>query len=496
MAIIIILGFTMLFMWGTIAFSYGSGAVCNGKYVLGITLLESWRNEEEVREIMGLYRRGKKRIDWIGLMLIVPMLMLNGYLSVTVAVLMLWFGLLASLHQENVRCCAKKLYAVKEKNGWFTGNTHVVRVDTALSARQDKGAVSLWWLLPAYLAGSVGCAWAWQASGGSLLSRLFGWGPAGIFVKAEVLLLLVILGIRKARSQVYCSDTNANQKIDKVMRYEWSRCITIHAYGVAVLAWYMGWRLRHGSLEGTERYVYEGERMLAVLGLLFIMGGTFYVVCKTYFRVKKVKEQVLNGLAMAGEEVYGDDDEYWLNGYPAGVRPIGAKQSMGLQEKRIGIGWTTNNSLQANTLDKAVLVFIAVSILGICLFLAPFDFAKITMEMDDTKCRIQAASMGCSFALEDVETVELVQKRPSMSKKSGYDSNRFFLGDFRVSGYGTCKVFLSLQNDMAVRVETKDKIVWFNSENPDETERFYGELSAALLSRRPLPGLVYALSVL
>lgn len=475
MAIIIILGFTMLFMWGTVAFSYTGGAVCNGKYVLGITLLEPHRKEEEVREIMETYGRQKKRIDWMGLALILPVLMFNGYLSVTVALLMIWFCLQASLHQENVRRCAKKLYAVKQKKGWLAGNTHVVRIDTALSARQEKGAVSLWWLLPAYLAGGVGCVWAWQASGGSLLSQIFGWGPVGIFVKVEILFLLVSVGIRKARSQVYCSDTDANQKMDKVVRYEWSRCITVHAYATAALTWYMGWRLRDTSAQEAERYVYEGERMLALLGLLLVMGGSLYLVCRTYLRVKKVKEQVLYSLAMAGEEVYGDDDEYWLNGYPAGKQSAGG----GLQEKRIGIGWTTNNSLRANTLDKAVYAFIAVSILGICLFLAPFDFAKITMELDDGRCRIQAASMGYSFALEDVETVELVDQRPSMSKKSGYDSNRFFLGDFRVSGYGACKVFCSLQNDMAVKVETKDKIIWFNSENPDETKRFYEKLMAS-----------------
>lgn len=485
MAIIIIMAFTMLFMWGTVVFCYQNSAVENGKYVLGITLSAQHRREEEVLEIREDYRRVMKKINLLGLAGGVFVLLLCDYLSLVILALMIWFGLLIYFHQENVERCARRLYRVKQKNGWLTGNAHVVRIDTVLSSIRDKGAVSFWWMIPAYLAGFAGCIYAWQQKAGAALdgevrsagSTSFPWVIFVTFAGTEFLFFLIYAAIRKAKAQVVCGDTAINQKLDRTVRREWSRCMVLHAYGMAAFTVCMGWL--NGRSASVDRYPDTGGIGAAGTLVLFGMLGSVCTLYVSWRNVKKVREQVYDALSESGTEIYGDDDEYWLNGYPAGMRPSG------FAEKRIGIGWTTNHSLKSTTADKAVMAMIGIFCVGICLFLMPYDFAQIKMEIADGRCRVSAASMGGSFALEDVEQIMLMPQRPSMSKRNGYDSNRFFLGDFRVQGYGTCKTFVSVKNNMVIMVETKDRFFWFNSESREETLLFYETLMEAMEDRLP-----------
>lgn len=464
MAIIIILSFTLLSMWACVVLCYRTGAVENGKYLLGITLPAQYRREVEVLEILADYRRAMRMINLAGLAACMPVLMLNVYLSVAFLAIMIWFGLLIYFHQKNVTDCAGRLYRVKQEKGWLSANPHIVRVDTVLSSQKDRGACSVWWLLPPCLIAAGSCLGIGRIGYEGAKGLLFWVLPVSLFC-AEAFLVFAVWGVRHARSQVYCSDSAANRTIDRVVRHEWGICMILHAWGTALLGLYAAW-----CLCGRGKFPGGQDGMVSLALLLLCATGSLFSVYRAYERVKRVKEQVFFALSKENGEVYGDDDEYWLNGYPAGKRPSG------LTEKRIGIGWTTSASLQGDPTEKAVLILTGIVTIAICLFLMPFDFAHVELEISGTECHVGAASMGSSFDLADVEEITLLQERPSMSKRNGFDSNRCYLGDFRVQGYGTCKVYLYLRNDSVIRVVTPDRIIWFNGENEEETRTFYERL--------------------
>ncbi len=460
MALIIILSFVILSMWGSVVLCYRMDAVENGKYLLGITLSKEHRKDAEVSVIMADYRHAMRRANAVGLVGGVSVLLLNVYISVAFFALMLWFGFLIGFHQKNVSDCAHRLYRVKQKNGWLVGNPHVVRVDTVLSSQKDKGEIGARWFVPAWLICLVSCLWIGYGGGKPTLLWAL---PVSLFC-AESALALSYWRIHCGRSQVYCSDTAVNRKIDRAVRHEWSKCMVLHAYEVAVLSLYAGWRVNG----------FGARWAIAPLLLMLCGAGSFFALYRTYESVKRIKEQALLCLSGKGGELYGDDDEYWLNGYPAGVKPAG------FSEKRIGIGWTTGASLRGDTAEKAVLILTGIVVVAVCLFLAPFDYAHVEMELDESGCRVGAASMECTFSYADVEAVTLVGQRPPMSKRNGFDSNRMFLGDFRVQGYGTCKVYLYLKNDSAIRVDTSDGIIWFNGRDAEETQAFYERLEGTI----------------
>lgn len=468
MAIIMIFLFTMLFMWGVAVYSYLPGSVNNGKYVLGITIPVQYRKEEKVQEILRDYHKKMRYINGIGLLACVPVLLLNEYMSIDVLLLLLWYGLLIYFHQENVERCARKLYSLKQKNGWLVGNPHVVRIDTALSGRKDTASVSVRWLFFAWLIGLGSCLLP-----GLWAKGLLSWTVLVAFIGVETLFFLIWLGVKKAPRRVVCSDAEVNGKLDHILRFEWSRCMVIHSYGIAAFTLYMNWKLYADARQEEAGMLSAGTNPMTVFVLAFGMIGSVLSIYFAYHNVKKEKEKLLANLAEEGAELYGDDDEYWLNGYPKGVHPTG------FTEKRIGVGWTFNASLKSSAADKAILVLGSVFVAGICLFLIPFDFARVRLEVEDNRCRVSAASMNYSFALDDIGQITLVEEKPSMSKKNGYDSNRLFLGDFRVQGYGTCKVFAFVKNDMAVRVDTPNKTIWLNGENEEETQYFYEMLQEA-----------------
>lgn len=465
MALIIIMLFTTLSMWGALTLSFGTASAENGKYLLGITLPRDFREEPEVRAVLVNYKNSFRRLTWWGFVSCFLVIPLNGYVSFLILFIMAWFGVLYHLYSENIRRSARTLYAIKRKNGWLTGSPHIIRIDTVLSSIGDKGAVSGWWFAGAWIIGAAGLY--------LMRNSQDGWGYiiTGINLLVMAAFTLSYFGIRRSKLQVYCSDSEANRKINNSVRREWSWCMAVHSYGVSLVTVCIALRGK-GYLPAAAQ---DAGNLLGIVLFLFLGGmGSMAVIYAAHYKVKKVKERIFECLSDNGAEVYGDDDEYWLNGTP------GRKSSGKLVEKRIGIGMTTSTSLNSTTVEKAVWAMTFLFTAGIAAFMMPFDFARITMTVDGETCRVQAASMGYTIPLDRVQEVTLMEERPEMSKKNGYDSNRFYLGDFRVEGYGKCKVYISLDNHSVIKVDTPDEIIWFNAGSQTQTQQFYEQLKSAV----------------
>ena len=482
MVLIIIMMFTMLVLWGSLAAAYGVASPENGRYLLGITIPKEYRGAPEVQAVLTGYRKTCRRITWwgfAGCFLVIP---LNGFLSILILFMMGWFAFLYHLYNENIRQNARRLYEIKRKKGWLSGNTHPVTVDSVLKNLGKKGTVSAWWLVLPWILSAAGWYLSWNAGGGQLLTI------AGIACTAAAMTAFTCayLGIRRMKPQAFCAQEEACRTINCAIQREWSRCMAIHCYGIAALVLVpalslvpalplvnasAGWP---PLLSGTS----AAGRLDGIILLLFLCAaGSGAAVYAAHYRVRKVKDRIFEALPEDGAGAYGDEDEYWLNG-------TGGRKSSGrLEEKRMGIGMTTNNTLVPTVGEKAIWIIMFLVVAGISIFMMPFDFTRITMNIDGGRCRVQAASMGYTIDLDQVQEVTLLDQRPEMSKKHGYDSNRFYLGDFRVKDYGTCKVYVGLKSQPVIKVETADDIVWFNGATQEETEAFYRELSQALLKK-------------
>ncbi len=469
MAIILIMLFTILFMWGAFVISYGGGGVQNGKYLLGITLPSEYRKEKEVLEILSSYRKAVHRTWGFGLISGLSLLLLSDYFSILFPCLMLWFGLFLYFCDENVLRYARRLYGLKCKKGWLVGDTHIVRIDTALSCVGKKGALSPLWMLPAWGITLGAVVWCFPRAGESAAMKTL--LPAALApAVTQLLLFLISLGLRNAAPQVFCSSSSANQKLNNVIKRQWSMAFTFCSYETAVLFCLLLWSVK--GWEISDEFTGFGDLTYGRLSFLFlalVLGttGTLLAILLAFHKIKTEKEKILQSVEAEGAQLYSDGDEYWLNGVPGGTG------GLKVTEKRIGVGLTLSSPGGGGTLGKAVIVLTAAFTIGISLFLAPFDFARVSLTVEDGRCRVGAASMGYSFEMKDVRGITWMEERPKMSKISGFDSNRFYLGDFRVKDYGKCKAYLSVKQDAVICIETQEKTIWVNGESLEQTKEFY-----------------------
>ena len=171
-------------------------------------------------------------------------------------------------------------------------------------------------------------------------------------------------------------------------------------------------------------------------------------------------------LAQKEAGVEDDSDLYWLTGKKD-------PNKKGLQDKRIGYGMEYSMGKKGTIL---IVTAFSVLVLGIAAFMLKFDLATVSMERQGNQVFVEAADMKETFAITDIKEVSLLEKYPSMSKNNGYNGTNFNFGTFRVSGVGTCEVYLNLKNDIAIQVVTNQETILFNMKTKEETEKAYEQL--------------------
>lgn len=458
MMFMIVIEATMLFMLLALAYSYGPSAIRNEVYLLGITLPRTRRREQAVCDIAKRYRLRNRYIALGGLAACPLQLLFRDYVSVILLYLFLWFFTLMFLYENNMKKYAWKLYELKQEQGWLSEKKYVRRVDTVVSAEINRLSVKGWWLLfPAVLCGySIFRLFSMDNGRGVVIVTMAYAGCALMFA-------LFYFALCHMRNKVYCSDSKINLKVNGVIRFEWSRCMVIHCYGAAMMALLatMG-NVFH--IKSTVNFPFQATMFFL---LFFLPIGYLFAA---YQKVARIKREVFDFQAGNGEEgvkIYDDDDIYYLTGRKnpnAGF----------MQEKRAGIGFSIN---VGKTGERVILGLIMLFVAGMALFMLKFDLADITLTVREEngvkKAYVAAADMGDSFYLEDVLSVTMLEKRPAMSKSSGYDGTKYYFGTFQVSGYGACQVYVCLKTKTVLLVETKDRIYFINGEDEEETRQMY-----------------------
>lgn len=458
MIIMVFMIFTMLFMLGALVFTMGSSMVLeNGSYYLGITIPKNYRNEEEVKAIVAEYKKSWRVISLIGLVTCFMILLFYDYVSLQMVYIMVWFFVLMYVYQQSLKKYGWKLYNWKITQEWYNSEENaggLRRIDTAVTVNKDRMPVSAYWGIIT-LVGVAFCVFRYITAGFSVVSSSFA-------ICAVVFLVLYFV-IAKSRTKVYCDDSSVNMKINKCVKFEWSRCMMIHS-GMAVLI------AAVFSVPGTVEQAFcvdaDTAFVLSKVAVIMLTSlGSMLTLFVAYDNVRKVKSQA------ASVNYYDDGDIYYLMGKKNPNAP-------GVHEKRVGIGFELN---AGSNVDLIVIAVTMLFVIGLAIFLLKYDLAdvELNISIDDGGRRIakiEAAGDSSTFYLDEITGVELLDELPDMSKETGYDGTVYYIGSFNVSGYGNCDTYVCLKTDMAVVVKTKDRIYVFNDETEDGTRQMYESL--------------------
>ena len=187
--------------------------------------------------------------------------------------------------------------------------------------------------------------------------------------------------------------------------------------------------------------------------------------------VRKARNRFMR---LVNEEVYIDEDEYWVFGAMFYNNP---NDSRSMVEKRIGYGMTANLASWLGKVTYAVIVAAIGFWIGLTVYLLPLDFGSVTLSVDGQVAAINAPMMDYSFSTEDIVSVSLMEDIPIASKVHGGDSPRFFVGRFFVYGYGESHVYIHRNAPPYIAVELPDGWLFFNGSSKETTERYFSVLS-------------------
>lgn len=406
-----------------------------GNLLLGVTLPAGCMGESGVREILRRYRRAYFLLLGVGVLLALPLLPLGRYVSFQLLYLTGWTVYVIGGGMGLLTRYLKKLYALKRARGWLVGEKHVVRVDTAVTAG-DERPLSPLWLLPGLLF-AVG-----TAALALVLER-----PAAVAAALPPLLCAVLFFLR-GRNEVFSEESEENARRNAGVRRAHARCWA----QLAALSGLTGFCALLLPLLGLP----QGLLLLCVADCAL----SLWALVAAHGAADRAR-------AGRTEELLVDDDQYWERGYyynPDDPRLF--------TEKRVGYGWTVNMARPLGKVLNSLIILVLIAVVALAVGLMRFDFGEITLHTEGDEFVIGAPAYGIRFAKEEIRSVQMLPEMPRATKRSGFNGDFLWLGDFRVEGYGRCKVFVYPKNGPVFVIELADSTVFLNGETPEQTANF------------------------
>ena len=216
-----------------------------------------------------------------------------------------------------------------------------------------------------------------------------------------------------------------------------------------------------------------------VLGMLTLLlcsfVSVFLIVMMLWFfaflffidvRLRRFARELVDLKKEKGWQMQIEDDEQWLKD--------GTSKSKGkMHVKRIGLGAESNISRKGQYIIWG-LVFLFV--VGLSVFLMKFDFGLTNFYVTKNQFHFEGPAYSDEVDFSDVTEVEWLDNYPSMRKTNGYNGEKMNIGTFNVEGYGSCRVYINLQMNSAILVQTKDKTILYNSTDVNVMKKEYNQI--------------------
>lgn len=193
---------------------------------------------------------------------------------------------------------------------------------------------------------------------------------------------------------------------------------------------------------------------------------------KGFLAVYQLKQEY--GWTSGGASGMTDDDEYRLRGYYCNPNdPRLLISSPG------GMNWELNLGRPAGRVllclsrgGLAVLMTVLIA------FFAAMDFIPFGMEVDQTQVRITAPVYGTSIPVDEILSVGLSDELPVYlyTRTNGAATDQYDLGHFRQKDGTKVLMYYYKDHSPVIRIDLEDRLILFNTKNPEKTKALYEEL--------------------
>ena len=466
MLVFVIFLFCDLLMAGVFFAVYGRTPVYEEGMLLGVHLPREAAQGAEVTALTTAYRRRTRRFYLVNLLLGVAVCLVAFWrFSPFLILWCLWLVEFVVGAQWLLLGTHRKLYDLKMARGWVVGEpATLAAADTRASAqRRGQGPGLAWHLLPC---GLVLTTLLLPGVRDFLLTQGSGWGLLGSGL-AISLTLWALHGVLSRRgNKVYSQDTAVNQAVNRLERQVWGWTLLLCSLFNAAACWSAAWWMARAHWVGSAAYgIYL---VLELIPVAILTAGLLWMTRK--------RRQLL-----AGDPVplVVDDDVYWRKGWYENPND----PHWLVQDRLVPCNYSMNMAKPGawgGTI--ALLAGVGVLMVGLCVLFLWADFGGSSVVIAPDRVAVSAFLYDTEVDPQDIQSVTLLEDLPEDSyvRTNGLDDGRRLIGHFRGRESGPCEMYLHTAASPILAVETGDFTLYFNSEDPAETEAWYQALAAVV----------------
>ncbi len=371
--------------------------------IVGVTLPYNAHDDAAVLALLEKYKRELRLTCWIMLAAAVPSLLLRGH-GTFMTYWITWTILAClSFYIPYVRC-NKALRQLKEERGWRREEEAPRTVADLKAAAEEMRWLSPWWFLPPFAA--------------SLLPLLFDrtlWWLWALNAAMAPVFYLCYRYLYRNRAEVVDADSGRTMALTRIRRYNWGKCWLILAWATG--AFNVGMWLTLG-------HVWLCMAVVLLYGLTVCLA-----VIRIEFRVRRLQEKLT---ADSGRGYYVDEDERWI----WGMLYYNPNDARLMVNDRTGIGSTVNLARRSGQTIMGLILAVLLACPLIGVWLMGMERAPVELEITETELVGSHFGGRWSVPLEDIESVELMEKLPRLTRTAGTGLSSACTGQFSNSEWG------------------------------------------------------------
>lgn len=387
------------------------------------------------------------------------------YVSIQIAIWSLWcFVLIVLLEYPFVKANAK-VREIKRVRGWYhpEKTEAYVEMKAAGEVRRVRGKTFFVPFAASLMA--VGLVYGLCLIENGLMKNKGYVEDFGIVILMFALLNLLIWGIAqwmdKQKTEVISTQSDVNINYARAKKNIWKDFWLQSSWVTTGYVWVCAISL-----------VLQKRFDLAVLAGSIVY--SLVLICLLFPVIKKLRE--VESCYEKDRDIFqeADDDRYWI----WGMLYYNPKDKHTMVTMRNGMGTTINMATKMGKIWWLVSVIGILSVPILCGWVIFEEFTPISLSVKENTIYAEHLKLEYELPFEEIETVTLVEKLPSMVKSVGSGMPTLKKGSFRVKETGErCKLFLNPQNGRFIRLELEGEIYYLSGSSDEETMEVYEMLN-------------------
>ena len=379
---------------------------------VGVTFPKEAQSDEELMERIAAFRRTEKRMLWALLLSGAVCAVLPLSLGVMLTIYLVWLDVVIVVPMVPYVRCNRDLKAMKARRGWRRpdqGVSTAVAELTPVDLWKEKPGTHLAFLVPLLLS-ILPPAAAFREGNGLWAWVMVAVGPVWV----AFFWILYRFAIRR-KAEVVDDNADRTAALTRLRRQAWRRVWLWGAWFMALLTWCM--------------VLYEKSPVASIVGTAALTILFTAAALWQEFRLRGLQARLTEG---SGQDFYVDEDDKWI----WGMFYYNPHDENLVVNARVGINTTVN---MARKPGKILMGFVAVILLLMPLFgvwILAEERMPVELSVQGEVLEARHSGSRYDIPLGDIQSVEVLEELPSMSKIIGTGMPSVKKGQYNAEGYG------------------------------------------------------------